>query len=405
MDAARALPNLPSAHFEPCPIPEFARILMLSIVNPQSERNGAATVTRGLIKLLEMPPLRAQVECIPVRANPRKGHRFAQACSLISSLASDLPAKPFFLHSRRFQKTVETRIRSEHYDLVVLNGSDLLWVSKYLPVSIPRILVAHNIEHVLFHSQIQGLTWPYRPLRTLLENDCRRLEDFEWNGMRETANVIFLSNEEAAYAARSCEGLRSITSPPLFDYRPSRRRFREAGAILQIGYLGNFRWWPNQCGLRWFATQVLPHLRSPIRLNLFGQGSDSLSNGDQRIVGHGVVEDIERVWDACDFLICPVLSNFGVSVKLAEAIYNRIPVLATSVAARGLPFSNDPAIVLLDKPEEWVEFLGSDAATDLVTRQVSQKIADRFSIDFHQNVLQQFVADVISCYAPSRAAK
>jgi hypothetical protein len=52
--------------------------------------------------------------------------------------------------------------------------------------------------------------------------------------------------------------------------------------------------------------------------------------------------------------------------------------------------------VLLDKPEEWVEFLGSAAATDLVTRQVSQKVADRFSIDSHQNVLQQFVADVIS---------
>ncbi|HEY1757607.1 MAG TPA: glycosyltransferase [Bryobacteraceae bacterium] len=365
-------------------------------MNPETERNGAATVTRGLLKLLEKPPLRAQVDCIPVRPDPRKYHRLAQVGSLIGSLASDLPAKAVFLHSRQFENKVQARLRTQRYDLVILNGSDLLGMSKCFPSSMPQIVVAHNIEHVLFNSQIQNLGWPHRSLKALLRRDCKRLEDFEWNGMRRSENVIFLSHQEAAYTARFCEGLRSATIPPLFDYKPCRQRNRKAGATLQLGYLGNFGWWPNQLGLRWFATQVLPHVKSPIRLNLFGHGSARAWKGDPRIVGHGVFEEMERVWDNCDFLICPSFSSAGVCVKMAEAIYNGIPVLATRDAARGLPLSSDPALILLDKPEEWVGFLDSIAARDLAGREVSEKIADRFSIDAHKDALQQFVTDVIA---------
>src|ERR1039457_1444796 len=58
--------------------PAPPRILVLSIVNPEVERNGAASVTRGLLKSLTCPPLRASVECIPVRQRPRRWHGVAQ---------------------------------------------------------------------------------------------------------------------------------------------------------------------------------------------------------------------------------------------------------------------------------------------------------------------------------------
>lgn len=361
-------------------LPASARVLLLSIVNPEVERNGAATVTRGLLKVLRSPLLQADVDCVPVRTAPRKWHRLAQARSLLGSLISDLPSKAIFLRSRQFRDDVEARIRREAYDLVVLNGSDLLWISGSIPASIPRILVVHNIEHLLFRCQIQNLSRLYRPLHGLLRRDCQRLEEFEWDGVRRAGNAIFLSGDEDALARGFCPDLRSVVVPPLFDYEPSFRLRKKAGPVLEIGYVGNFGWWPNQLGLRWFVDAVLPNVKSPIRLHLLGRGGRHRWP-DRRIIDHGVVESTEQIWATCDFLICPAVSSGGVSVKLAEAAYNGMPVLATTQAARGLGLDEDPALVFLDQASEWVDLLNSSAARDLGERRVSGKIARRFAVD------------------------
>jgi polysaccharide biosynthesis protein PslH len=375
------------------PVP--VRILMLSIVNPHSEFNGAATVTRGLLKMLALSPLEACVDCVPVRAEPPRWHRLVQARSLLLSPFSTLPVKAAFLYSKEFRDDVVTRVRGGHYDLVVINGADLVWILDYLPASIPRILVAHNIEHLLFSSQIQNLGWLYRPLAGLLRKDCRRLKDYELNGIREIGNVIFLSREEAAYANRLCEGLHTTTIPPVFDYEPRPRQNTNARPTLEIGFLGNFKWWPNQLSLRWFANEILPYVKSLVRINLFGRPGGHGWRSDPRIVEHGAVKSIEQIWASCDFLICPTFPTGGVCVKLAEAVYNRMPVLGTRHAARGLSIDGDPALVFLDEPGEWVEFLNSTAARDLAERQVSEKTGARFAMDNHKDGLQQFVQAAI----------
>jgi polysaccharide biosynthesis protein PslH len=371
------------------------RILILSIVNPEAERNGAATVTRGLLKVLRAPPFRAVLDLIPVQSEPRKWHRLAQARSVLVSFVSDLPAKAVFVKSREFCENVEAHIRRKTYDLIVLNGSDLLWISEFLPPSIPRILIAHNMEHLLFHCQIQNVGRLYRPLRGVLRKDCRRLEEFEWKGIRQARNVIFLSSEEAAYAGGFCPNLRFTVMPPLFDYDPCRRSRKKAGSVLEIGYVGNFGWWPNQLGLRWFTTEVLPYVKAPIRVNLFGHSGGSGWQGDPRVVELGIVESMEHIWAKCDFLICPSLSGGGVCVKLAEAAYNGMPVVAHTNAARGLGLGDDPALLFLDKPCEWIELLNSPAARDLSERSVSGEVAKRFAVESHKEALQKFVQEVI----------
>src|ERR1700693_5459632 len=89
------------------------RILILSIVNPEVERNGAATVTRGLLKVLSLPPLPAVVDFVPVRSQPRRWHRLAQVRSVLVSFLSDLPAKAVLLKSREFLGNVEACIREK----------------------------------------------------------------------------------------------------------------------------------------------------------------------------------------------------------------------------------------------------------------------------------------------------
>ena len=369
---------------------------MPSIVNPYSEPNGAAAVTRGLLKALTCFPLDAQVDCIPARTTPFRWHRLGQARSLILGSISSLPAKAAFLYSKDFRDRVAAQARRQRYDLAVLNGADLLWITDYLPASIPRILIAHNIEHRLFRTQVNNLSWVFRPLRRMLLKDCTRLREYERDGMRKIGSVIFLSAEEAAYAASLCEGLRSTVIPPVFDYEPWTQPRASAGPTLEIGFLGNLRWWPNELGLRWFVDEVLPYVKAPVRINLFGSSGGRSLRNDGRIVEHGVVERIEQVWANCDLLICPAFATGGVCVKLAEAVYNRMPVLATRQAVRGFMLDADPALVLLDEPGEWIEFLNSQAAIEVAERRISQETSAVFAMATHKDRLQQFVQATLS---------
>jgi hypothetical protein len=113
------------------------------------------------------------------------------------------------------------------------------------------------------------------------------------------------------------------------------------------------------------------------------------------IVKHGYVASLDQVWSTCHFMICPVLAGGGVSIKLAEAVGRGVPVLATKYAARGLPLDPDPAIVLLDSPEDWAEFLNSRAARDLRWLNPSPGNVSRFQPENHVDAVSRFVRPLL----------
>ena len=159
--------------------PDSLRILVPSIVDTTTHRGGAGTVTRTLFKLLQCPPLNAQIVPVPPTYAPETLHRLRQFSSLTRSLLSPLPSKAEFTHSGRFLRAVQRLLREHEFDLVLLNGSDLLWLLPELPSHIPRILLTHNIEYDLYLTQINSVNLPLNLLRCMLLRDWRRLRDYE----------------------------------------------------------------------------------------------------------------------------------------------------------------------------------------------------------------------------------
>ena len=133
------------------------RILMVSIVDPAGSLNGAGTVTRGLLRVFEAPDLRATVESLAIPPPSYHYHSLRQMGSIARSFVYAMPAKAAYTFSRNFRDRVLERANREHFDLVILNGSDLLWLDSILPSTIPRLLIAHNIEHLLFAAQAEML--------------------------------------------------------------------------------------------------------------------------------------------------------------------------------------------------------------------------------------------------------
>lgn len=373
-------------------------VLVPSIVDPVLHRGGAGTVTRNLTTLFERDPLGARIEYVCPPSAGRKFHRGRQVASLARSLVSPLPSKALLTHSRRFKHDVGQMLIGGRFDLVLLNGSDLLWLLEVIPTDIPRILIAHNIEQQLFLSQIDTCYPNPGFRRNALMRDWRSLRDYETAGIREAGDVIFLSEQDSLAMCDSNPRLRSIVVPPVFDYGVTDRHRAARGDGIDIGLVGNFSWWPNVEGLRWFLEKVFPHTSADLRLHLFGERSLTATPSHPRIVNHGFVETMADIWSACDFMICPASVGGGVNVKLAEAIYNRVPVLTTSFGAKGLSLPSDPGIKVIDGASSWIDFLTSDEARRLGSATVSETVRSRFAMETHAGRLQSFVR---ACLSPS----
>src|SRR5262249_41002928 len=111
---------------------------------------------------------------------------------------------------------------------------------------------------------------------------------------------------------------------------------------------------------------------------------------DSRVEGHGYLPCAQDAFALCDFMICPILSGSGVSVKLAEALYNAVPVLATRFATRGLSLEPNPAIVLIDEADGWVRFI-NEQGMDLAGQTVPAEISAIFKMDTYAGRLSEFI--------------
>jgi glycosyltransferase involved in cell wall biosynthesis len=376
---------------------------MVSIVDPASSRSGAGTVTRSIIRMLREAPLGAQVDCVAVRSASPSVHRFRLGRAVALSFVSSVPAKVAYTWSAALISATRRLVASAPCDLVILNGSDLLWLDRYLSPSIPRLLVSHNIEHRLFAMQADRVQQRVPMLRPLLQRECRRMQRLETDGMRSLRNVLFLSSDDEARARTEFNDLNSLVVPPVFEAEPAERRTSARGDSLELGFLGNLRWWPNRDGLSWFQDQVMPQLARPVRLHVFGEGAISRARGDERVIRHGPMQDLREVWSQCDLMLCPMHTGGGVSVKLAEAVYNGMPVLTTRFATQGLPLARDPMLTVLDEAEEWVEYLNSVYVSTLRTARLSPALALPFQAVTHRERLQQFVRGLVRC-PPEHAA-
>jgi hypothetical protein len=281
------------------------RVLMVSIIDPSAQMGGAWTVTRAILGLLRSAPLKAEVEVVAVPQRSRIAHRFRQGAAVGQALISGLPSKVEFSRSRAFLKQVRDLFR-QSFDMIVINGTDLLWLLPHLPPAMKRLVIAHNIEHQLFAAQID-LSLHEGLAKRLLLRDLAKLRRFEVEGLSRAGNVIFLSSLDAEYARANCPGVRSIVVPPLFGNPPLQRPpgLRAAGT-LHIGMLANFGWWPNREGLKWFVEKVVPHISPAVQLHVFGAESERVAPVHPRIQRHGYAASLSDVWSSCDIMIAPI---------------------------------------------------------------------------------------------------
>jgi hypothetical protein len=106
---------------------------------------------------------------------------------------------------------------------------------------------------------------------------------------------------------------------------------------------------------------------------------------------HGFVDDPRDAFSACDIMIAPIIDGAGIKVKVAEALYNGVPVVATPFAVKGLPTGSSTAVRVCDTAPEWIAFLSSGEAICHAGRTVDAYLQEAFSLPTAAGLLRDFL--------------
>jgi hypothetical protein len=383
------------------------RVLFVTPVALELASGGGRTAAESFLEALRGAPIGAQVEVLPLQARRSVlPHRARQLVALVRSWVSSLPSKSLFHAGPGAIARVRRSLRETSCDLVVVNGGDLFFLLRDIPPSRARIGLALNVEHSLYEQQTKSLRG-IPLLGRLFARDLGKLRRDEMAGLERLDGVVCLSRDDADAIRASVPGLPTLDLPTSFSYAPyARAADRAVGRPLRLGLVAKYGWWPNAEAVEWMIRGVLPGLTAGrVELHLYGAGAERFHGRHPSIVVHGYVPDLAEAWRETDIVVCPIVSGSGINVKLVEALYNGNPVLATSYAARGLPPLDDPAIVLLDSPEDWIRFLASDRAEALARTKPGAAISILFSTQSSAPRLAEFIDAVRARPAHAQAPR
>jgi glycosyltransferase involved in cell wall biosynthesis len=303
--------------------------------------------------------------------------------------------RPFNMEKYRrrgFARQLAEMIAAEAPDVVHF---DSLHTASYAPQvralapQALRVLRCHNAEYVILDRLASEDRNPLR--RRLIAVQARRLKAYEAASLDSFDQILAISDADAA-RFRALNGRiqdRMIIVPAGADV-PSVLPPPPAasGEPLRLLHVAAMDWLPNQSGLRWFVTKVLPLLDAAgmnYHLDVVGKGmpAEFFGMANQRVTVHGFVPDLASLTGTANLAIVPLQVGGGMRVKILDYWALGIPVLATRIGAEGLEDSEVPTIELADDPVSFadsIRSLGADpqrrermrvAAFDKVRREYS----------------------------------
>lgn len=126
-----------------------------------------------------------------------------------------------------------------------------------------------------------------------------------------------------------------------------------------LAFLGNFQHPPNEEGMRFFISEIMPELRRAVPglcLRIFGSNmaADLAKLAADDIFIEGYVADLAEVYQNCRVFIAPLLSGAGIKGKVIGALAAGTPTIMSSLASEGVGFSKGVEAVIADTAPEWI---------------------------------------------------
>ena len=240
------------------------------------------------------------------------------------------------------------------------------------------VLNAHNVEAEILERLV-----PLSPLwkRPLFRFQARRIRALE-RGLAEAMDLVLTCSERDAEAFRAM-GAKHVRVVPnaVPAFSPMA-----AGERRDVLFVGSMDWKPNADAAVALARDIWPLVRGKLnnaRLVLVGRNPPeqvrALAADD--ILIEGGVPSVQPYLESALATAIPLRAGSGTRIKILEAWAAGVPVIASRIAAEGLPYQDGRDLLLAEQPAEFaleLERVFDDATLAARLADAGRKSAEPF---------------------------
>jgi glycosyltransferase involved in cell wall biosynthesis len=202
---------------------------------------------------------------------------------------------------------------------------------------------------------------------------------------RQADCTLVVSPVEKTILEEECPGIPVHVVSNIHTAYGSRQPFSERSGII---FVGSFPHHPNIDGMAYFYEGIYPLLKAKlpdVKITIIG--SDPPAWLKQARTDHFIVTDyvpdIAPYFDHCRLSIAPLRYGAGVKGKVLLSMGYGVPVVASSIAAEGIPVVNGRDMLIADTPESFgeaiIELYNNEALWDQMSANGLKIIDQHFS--------------------------
>ena len=293
---------------------------------------------------------------------------------------------------------VEQLSQRQQFALTVVDST---WSLPAWPGAGRAVLFLHNLEHSLFDRRADVA--PGIAARVSRHCEARALRREERAALERIGSAVVVSERDRELALALAPAAQINVVPNTVDVAALPLQSPPApGAPVRLLFVGSFDYPPNLAAVTELVTQHLPRLRAAfpeLCVRLVGRdpaGIGARFRGLPGVEWVGTVDDVVPHYRGVHAVYLPIRSGGGTRIKILEAWALGVPVLATAVAAEGLPARDGEHLLRFETPDEGVVALRRVLTDGAALRANGRAlVAAQFAHDVARRQLRELFAGLL----------
>ena len=258
-------------------------------------------------------------------------------------------------YSPKMQRKVAELLAKHKFDVIAINHWSMLYYT--LELGVPQVLLEIMPASKIYQAYIHLERNLRNKMLFLLQYYSVKKFEKKWNRLN-IAIAVSESQKESVLAYMPDINIVVIPHGINTDYFRAVYKEQDFPTLLTSGGMRRLL---NVREVLWFYNEVYPLIKEKIpdvKLYIVGRSPTKeilRLSADESVLVTGYVKDLRPYFSRAWVVVAPLTNNFGVKVRVLQAMAMGKPVVSTSMVTSGIDVSAGENIILADDPREFAE--------------------------------------------------